>query len=183
MKLLLLAFLFSINCFAESKLDFYKKVFPNIATTKKQKISDPISERPTNTEVLLAFDQQNNLIGHIREVNTTTGCNSACLPVVFTLFYDKEINFKKMLSRDGLTKKNHAPFTEADYQKLELLLLMNPSEFKKVGHPTEMVDAISGATLKEYQQVVVKEAAYSSLRINTYNQQTISELKKLKMNK
>lgn len=178
-KFLIILMLFSFNSWSETEIDFYKKVFPTLEKTKKQKIADPISEKPTNTEVLLAYNKNDQLLGYIREVNTTTGCNSACLPVIFTLFYDKEVNFKKLLSRDGLTKKNHAPFTPEDYQKLELILLMNPKEFKKVGHPTEMVDAISGATLKDYEQVVVKEAAYSSLRVNTYNQQTMNEIKKL----
>lgn len=182
-KLLIITFFFSLSSWADTKIDFYKKVFPNLNSTRPHKIADPISDEPTNTELLEAFDAQNNLLGYIREVSTTTGCNSACLPVIFTLFYDKNIQFKKLLSRDGLTKKNHAPFTSEDYQKLELILLMNPKEFEKVGYPTEMVDAISGATLKVYDQVVVKNAAYSSLRVNTYNQQTIKEIKKLQQKK
>lgn len=182
-RLLVITLFFSVSTWADAKIDFYKKVFPNLNSTKSHKVADPISDEPTNTELLEAFDAKKNLVGYIREVNTTTGCNSACLPVIFTLFYDKNVQFKKLLSRDGLTKKNHAPFTSEDYQKLELILLMNPKEFKKVGYPTEMVDGITGATLKEYDRVVVKEAAYSSLRVNTYNQQTMAEIKKLQQKK
>jgi hypothetical protein len=57
---------------------------------------------------------------------------------------------------------------------------MNPKVFKKVNHPTEMVDAISGETKKDYKEHVVKNAAYSSLRVNLYHQQTKMFLKTLK---
>lgn len=150
-----------------------------MVTAEVKKISDPISDNPINTEILVAKNSKNKVIGFIREVTTTTGCNSECLPVIFTLFYNQDKVLVKLKSKPGLTKKYHAKFTDKDYQKLDMILALNPDIFKKVNHPTEMVDAISGATKKEFEIDVVKNAAYTSLRVNLYNQQTLQELKKL----
>ncbi|EQC45625.1 hypothetical protein [Bacteriovorax sp. Seq25_V] len=174
--------LISLSIFANpgpEKLKFYQGVFLDLAKTDSKKIPDPISDNPINTELLVAKNSKNKTIGYIREITTTTGCNSECLPVIFTLFYNQDKVLVKLKSIPGLTKKYHARFTDKDYQKLDMILALNPEIFKKVGHPTEMVDAISGATKKEFENDVVKNAAYTSLRVNLYNQQTIEELKKL----
>ena len=144
------------------------------------KIKDNISENPINDKILKVFNDSKEHIGFIRNIETTTGCNSACLPVVFTLFYDKDKSLKKLLSKPGLTKKYHAKFTDEDYEKLSLILALNPDSFLKVKHPTKMVDIISGATKIEYQNDVVKNAAYTSLRVNLYNQDTLNILKGIK---
>jgi hypothetical protein len=166
---------------AGPNLTFYTKVFPKISKIEAKPIPDPISDDPINVKILIAKNKAGKTLGYIREVTTSTGCNSACLPVIFTLFYDGKKNFKKLLSKKpGLTKINHLPFTDEDYFKLEGILLQNPKSFQKVMHPLEMVDAITSETKKEFVADVVKGAAYSSLRINLYNQQTLKELKKAK---
>ncbi len=161
------------------KTPFYQKVFSQITYVKKLKITDNISKNPINNQILKVYDSQKKHIGYIRNIETTTGCDSACLPVVFTLFYDKDQSLIKLLSKPGLTKKYHAKFTEKDYQKLALILMLNPKVFNKVKEPTEMVDIISGATKSEFQNDVVKNAAYTSLRVNLYNQDTLKILKTL----
>jgi len=177
--ILLSTLTFAMNISKEN-LSFYQKAFPNASTKKTIKIPDPISDKPINSSILKIYDKYKKHLGYIREIKTTTGCDSACLPVVFTLFYNHENTLIKLQSRPGLTKKFHAPFTTKDYEKLDLILLMNPKVFKKVNHPTEMVDAISGETKKDYKEHVVKNAAYSSLRVNLYHQQTKMFLKTLK---
>lgn len=162
------------------KLSFYQRAFADALYIKAIKIKDNISENPINDKILKVFNDSKEHIGFIRNIETTTGCNSACLPVVFTLFYDKDKSLKKLLSKPGLTKKYHAKFTDKDYEKLSLILALNPDSFLKVKHPTEMVDIISGATKKEYQNDVVKNAAYTSLRVNLYNQDTLNILKGIK---
>ena len=159
------------------KLSFYQRAFANALYIEAIEIKDNISENPINDKILKVFNNSKEHIGYIRNIETTTGCNSACLPVVFTLFYDKDKSLKKLLSKPGLTKKYHAKFTDKDYEKLSLILALNPDSFLKVKHPTEMVDIISGATKKEYQNDVVKNAAYTSLRVNLYNQDTLNILK------
>lgn len=162
------------------KLSFYQRAFADALYIEEIKIKDNISENPINDKILKVFNDSKEHIGFIRNIETTTGCNSACLPVVFTLFYDKDKSLKKLLSKPGLTKKYHAKFTDKDYEKLSLILALNPDSFLKVKHPTEMVDIISGATKIEYQNDVVKNAAYTSLRVNLYNQDTLNILKGIK---
>lgn len=162
------------------KLSFYQRAFADALYIEAIEIKDNISENPINDKILKVFNDSKEHIGFIRNIETTTGCNSACLPVVFTLFYDKDKSLKKLLSKPGLTKKYHAKFTDKDYEKLSLILALNPDSFLKVKHPTEMVDIISGATKKEYQNDVVKNAAYTSLRVNLYNQDTLNILKGIK---
>lgn len=156
--------------------DLYKKVFSSYDEIVKLKISDPISDDPVNTELLKVYSKKKH-IGFIREIATTTGCDSACLPVIYTSFYNEKGQFLKILSKDGLTKLNHMPFTPEDYSKLEYLLLLAPKELENISNPKAMTDAISGATLNKFESHVVKYAAYSTLRIHVYNQHTIKIIK------
>lgn len=158
---------------------FYQTVFPDLAKTRQVKVVDKISDNPINTSVQIAYNTKGKKLGFIREVNTTTGCDSACLPVIFTLFYNTKYEFIKLKSKVGLTKKFHKPMTDDDLNRLQLLLGINPQIFKSVKDPKELTDALSGATKPAYVDSVVKDAAYSTLRINLYNQDTIIQLKNL----
>lgn len=161
---------------AEEESELYRQVFKGFDRIEQFKIPDPINDEPTNL-ILLGLYQGQKLLGYAREITTTTGCNSACLPLVYTTFYSPKGDFVKLLSRDGLTKKNHVPLTPEDYATLEMIVLMAPEKFNHVKHPKEMTDALSGATIKAYQDIVVKEAAYTTLRVHLYNQQTIKAIK------
>ncbi|WP_412470327.1 MULTISPECIES: hypothetical protein [unclassified Halobacteriovorax] len=179
-KIFFLFFLSFSFSFANN-ISFHEEIFPSVEDLKKTSITDTISENPINTTIQIAYDKNGKKLGFIREVNTTTGCNSACLPVIFTLYYNTKYEFLKLKSKAGLTKKFHKPMTVDDINRLHLLIGINPEVFKKVKHPTDMTDALTGATKPEFVDAVVKEAAYSTLRINTYNQDTIRQLKSLKL--
>ncbi len=178
MKKTILLLLISTCLFAKIRnpKKLYKKVFPAFSDSKSYTVEDNISEEPVNTTLLKALDSDNKTLGFIRELATTTGCNSQCLPIIVTLFYDKDKNFLTLKSRPGLTKKDHVPFTESDYKELEFILVQNPKPFKSVVHPKMMVDAITSETLKVYKPFVVENAAYTSLRLNLYNQDTLKQL-------
>ncbi len=162
-----------------AKKEFYQKAFLTAHFKEEISIKDNISKNPINNKLLKIYDKDKKFLGYLRNIETTTGCDGACLPVIFTLFYNPKKELTKLLSKPGLTKKYHARFTAKDYEKLDIILALNPGIFSKVGHPTEMVDVISGATKSEYQDSVVKEAAYTSLRVNLYNQDTLNILKSL----
>lgn len=162
---------------ADKEFKFIKSVFSKATSVKAFEVLDPISENPINTNMYKVFKEKNELIGFYRRIITTTGCNSACLPIHVTLFYNSNKSFKTLKSDKGLTKKNHVPFTSADYSELELILNLNPKDFEKVSHPKDMVDVITGQTTKVYADDVVKEAAYTTLRVNRYNQNSLKQLK------
>ncbi len=170
-SLLLLAF----NTRAGIDLSLVKKAFPNYTKMEKLEVIDSIGDKPVNTSLYKVF-KKNGLEGFARSIETTTGCNSACLPISYTSFYDAKGSYLKLLSRVGLTKIGHAPFTDQDYAKLDLILALAPKELGEVVDPKDMTDALSGATLKTYAQSVVKGAAYSTLRIHLYNQLTLKQI-------
>lgn len=172
-KLIVFSFLISISAFSAAPIIKFKKAFSNIVSTKVISVKDTISEAPINDKILIALDANKKILGFIREIVTTTGCNSACLPVIYTSYYTADGKFMRILSEKGLTKKNHAPFTESDYFKLEEIVLRAPENFQMITHPKQMTDALTGETLKQYENDVVKEAAYTSLRVHVYNQDTL----------
>ena len=155
----------------------YKKVFSKLDQIDTHKIPDPISESPINTKIYI-LKHAGDVIGFAREIHTTTGCNSECLPINYTAFYYPDGKYLKLHSTDGLTKIGHALFTNDDLIKLSYLIELAPMAFDKIVHPTDLTDALTGATLKEYQNIVVKGAAYSTLRIHLYHQDSLKFIKR-----
>jgi hypothetical protein len=177
----LLVFLASLSVFAkEDPSILYKSVFKSLGSVKEHRVVDTISENPINNKILEFKNKKGETIGFAREIVTTTGCNSACLPIIATLFYSKDRKFLSLKSRDGLTKKNHAPFTPDDYANLDMILMQNPKIFAAITHPKQMVDAITSETTKDYSLYVIKQAAYTTLRMNLYNQDTLKLLQGIK---
>lgn len=177
MKEIILFFILIFNVVYADDVEFIKQVFSKLNKTEVFTIQDSISENPINTKIHKVLSKSDEVLGYYRRIITTTGCNSACLPIHVTLFYTKNKKFMTLKSKKGLTKKNHVAFSSEDYSELELILNINPIVFKSVSHPKDMVDVITGQTTKVYSGSVVKEAAYSSLRINKYNQDTLNKLK------
>lgn len=177
MPLLVIISLLFLAFNVEAKVDasLIKKVFPSYTSLKKLEVVDPISEKPVNTVIYQVYAKK-ELIGFARGIETTTGCNSACLPISYVSFYNAQGDYLKLISKDGLTKIGHAPFTPEDYAKLDFILALAPEKLSKLTLPKDMTDALSGATLKAYTDVVVAGAAYSSLRIHLYNQLTLKQI-------
>lgn len=178
--LLLLIIPLSVIAKEENPEVLYKKVFKGFHKVIEHKVIDTISDNPINNKILEIKNKEKETIGFAREIITTTGCDSACLPIIATLFYTKDRKFLSLKSRDGLTKRHHAPFTADDYANLEMILMQNPLIFKGVVHPKQMVDAITSETTKEFSAHVIKAAAYTSLRMNLYNQNTLKLLQGIK---
>ena len=170
----------SLFCFADEIKKEYVEVFPKASKTTTKKIQDKVSAEGNNTELLEVLDKDHEIIGFIREISTTTGCNSACLPLVYTTYYSQTGELIKLKSEQGLTKINHTPFSQNDYARLDLILAMAPNDFSYINHPKELTDALSGETLKKYVPIVVKGAAYSTLRVHLYNQETKKWIQGLK---
>ncbi len=158
----------------------FKKQFPGINQVIRHNIQDRISETPINTSIYQLRFGTDKII-YAREIRTTTGCNSECLPINYTAFYKQDGTYIKLISEDGLTKVGHAPFTDDDHARLSYILELAPSEFGNIDHPTELTDILSGATLKKFKHLVVKGAAYSTLRIHLYHQDSLKFIKKLNL--
>lgn len=176
MKLICVFFLIlSVN---SKSSEFIKKVFPSMTKTISIPVPDVISKNPLNNRIVKVMNGK-TLLGFYRKLVTTTGCNSACLPITATLFYTRDKKFLTIKSKRGLTKKDHISFSQKNYQELELILNINPKSFISVEHPKDMVDVLTGETTKKFKNDVVKNAAYTTLRLNKYNQDTLKRLKGL----
>lgn len=169
-------FFISMTSLSSYSTDKVKEIFPQMTRKVEFKILDSVSAEKNNTQIFAVYNKK-KLLGFVRPISTTTGCNSACLPLNYETFYSAKGDYISLYSEAGLTKINHEPFSKDDYSRLEILLAMAPQEFSKISHPKELTDAISGATLKDYVPLVVKGAAYSTLRIHLYNQETLNFLK------
>lgn len=174
---LLIAFVSKLS-YSKTNQNLYIKVFPSMDKQIEHIVVDSISEKPVNTKIIEIRGKKSRL-GYVREISTTTGCNSSCLPVIYTAFYDKAGQFIKVLSAEGLTKIYHAPFTEKDYSKLNLLVSFPASSIVSVDNPKDLTDALSGETFKKFKEFVVDGAAYTTLRVILYDIQTRGEILKL----
>jgi hypothetical protein len=181
LKFLFIAIIISINTYAKSnkleviddkKKQYYADPFSHGFYYTEHKVKDPNDQE--NTVIKKIYGEDKKPIGFIRDIETTSGCDSACKPVIFSLAYYTDCTFKTLIApKEGLTKTMHKEFTEKDFIKLISIIQKNPKEFASIKNPENLVDALSGQTLKEYQPIVVKDAAYSTLRVNMYNQHTI----------
>jgi len=157
-------------------IDYYRQVFKSATFKTEHSIPDPITEGNINASYLKIYDSAAQLLGYIREVSTTTGCNQICKPLDFTLTFTPNFEFKKLLLREPLTKLDHEDFSENDYAKLDAILIDNPKSFGQATNPLDLVDAVTRATKPAFTADVVPTAALTSFRIYQYEKQTIQHL-------
>jgi len=115
------------------------------------------------------FESAGNPVGFRFHLSGVVCLEEVCEPLDVILYWDAFGRFKKLVTPPGkpLTKNEHEPFTENDYQMLDRLL-RNPHTvladytYKDIAFPPDAVDGVSGATPTTVQAVVVPGAAYTS---------------------
>jgi len=157
-------------------LSYYRMAFGEAHYQESFPINDPLSQLPTNQDILKIYNDHLLFLGYIREISTDVGCDSFCKPLDFTLAIDKNPAFIKLLVYEPLTKLGHAEFSDADYSKLHAILTTAPTSYQNILKPDDMVDASTGATKLELANDVVATAAYTCFRIHQYKQQTIEHI-------
>ncbi|MFZ8933765.1 MAG: TlpA family protein disulfide reductase [Bacteriovoracaceae bacterium] len=123
-----------------------------------------------NNSILWAVDNQERTLFGFRPINTTTGCNSGCSPVVFHLKFKEDGSIVDLIEdpNDLLRKKWHKPYTSQDKAKALKLAKTIPEELIKVLDPKILADELSvypPATWTAYSDLLVKNSAYTSYRI------------------
>jgi len=149
-----------------------KLAFKKAAYMEAILIQDPISKSEENKTIYTVYSKDKKRLGLVRKIVTTTGCHSACRALLFVLVFDSAGKFISIIPVEPLTKKGHAPFTTEDYFKLDQILANVPVSFYLAKDPNELVDALSGATKKDFSTDVVPLAAYTSFRVHQYKEQT-----------
>ncbi len=111
---------------------------------------------------------------YMAELFTPVCHTNKCYPVYINLFWDLLGNFDRFEMPEGeiLTKLDHVPFEEKDYEKLQAILanersILGDYSITDLVVSTETVgsnngvDAVTGATSKTIQSEVISGAVYS----------------------
>ncbi len=107
-----------------------------------------------------------------RDIHTAVCLDTLCRVVDITLYWEitgKYLGFS-LPSGTQLTKKEHTPFSEKDYARLNEILsdsssqlrTFSPADIHPVKKSVNHTDGITGATLPDLASWIVPEAAYSS---------------------
>jgi hypothetical protein len=116
------------------------------------------------------LDADSNLEMYKARIKTPVCENKVCYEVELIFYWDLIGNFKKyeLVAGKSLTKLEHKPFSDADYQKLSEILSNKYPAFinlKKDELITKVVtgdiDGVSGATVAAIKGQIVPGAAYS----------------------
>ena len=98
-----------------------------------------------------------------RPIDTPTDCNSGCTPVVFHLVIDAfGLTLAILEEAEPLRKKYHVPFSEADKKKLLKLAQELPDTLSIIDHPLELTESTSKQTWTFFEDVLIKDGAYTS---------------------
>lgn len=111
-----------------------------------------------------------------------------CAILVLKMYWDLAGNYTKFDTLPGnpLTKFDHKPFTDADYQKLDMILgdgnsmlrVLEKEDLvdKSIQVKATTVDAVTGATPETVRNAVVEGAVYSSFSLWHYVNDSIKDL-------
>lgn len=146
-----------------------------------QKITDPDAvtkaARPDRTfynDSILWYGNGSEKIG-FRPIDTPTDCNSGCSPVVFHLVIDAfGLTLALLEEAEPLRKKYHVPFSEVDKKKLLKLAQELPETLSIIDHPLDLTESTSKQTWTFFEDVLIKDGAYTSFVVYNTAQKTRS---------
>lgn len=116
------------------------------------------------------LDTNNQLVMYKARIKTPVCEDKVCYEVELIFYWDLIGNFKKyeLVPGKSLTKLEHIPFSDADYQKLSEILANKYPAFINLKKDelitkvkTRGIDGFSGATVAAIQGQIVPGAAYS----------------------
>lgn len=137
-------------------------------------LTDPVfPATPARPYRLVQFKDDNGFpAGYAMRVTTEVCTDKKCKIVEVTMYWNAVGDYERLECPPGnpLTKKEHVPFTAADYAKLDGILKDRESILARhslafLAKPVEGdlgLDALSGATPLTVQESVVQDAAYTS---------------------
>ena len=143
-------------------------------------LADPVtpSVTPRVYDVIQTLDKNGFPVGYSLSFETHVCNDNQCLPVEVTMMWDALGYYTRLTypTAKPLTKKEHVPFTAADYAKLDRILKDRGSILKawtlsfldKPLEPVDMVaglngvDAMTAPTPTTVKDSVIEDAAYTS---------------------
>ena len=116
------------------------------------------------------FDQAGRLDGYSTRIKTPVCEVDKCYAIEIIFHWDLIGRFLKYdtISEKGLTKLDHIPYTQTDYEKLQIILKNENSALRdyqkdQLVKDTRIseIDGFTGATIKEVRDNVIEGAVYS----------------------
>jgi thiol-disulfide isomerase/thioredoxin len=110
------------------------------------------------------------ILSGFRPVNTTTGCNSGCTPVVFHLQFNETGEVTDLFQeKDHLLRKVwHEAYSKEDLEKAKTLAQTLPEALQMVNEPKQVANELTvfpPQTWVAYKDLLVGKSAYTSFRI------------------
>lgn len=123
-----------------------------------------------NTDIIWAIGPDGKILSGFRPVNTTTGCNSGCTPVVFHLQFNEKGEILDLFQENDhlLRKVYHQPYTKEDLEKAKTLAKTLPEVLQMVNEPKQVANELTvfpPQTWVAYKDLLVGQSAYTSFRI------------------
>lgn len=154
---------------------FFNSSFRPAEAYKSSKIQIRFKDSIPDDTLTLYFSDANLPVAFSRDISTAVCYDSLCRRANITLYWEV---FGKYLGYsiprgDELTKKEHVPFSEKDYARLNEVLNDSSSALKfysldkiiPVKQSVGKADAISGATIPNLEHWIVPAAAYTSFTL------------------
>lgn len=125
-----------------------------------------------NDTLTAYFSNENFPIALSRNIHSAVCLDGLCRLVDFTLYWEvtgKYLGYS-LSKNEELTKREHAPFMESDYAKLNqilsdsssLLRLYTEDEIHPLKQTGQYTDGRTGATIPDLSSSIVSDAAYTS---------------------
>ncbi len=142
-------------------------------TVKTDTIYTSINDTIPDKNLVVYLDNENHPIKYSRNIETGVCIDGECRLVLITLFWNlngRYLGFE-LPDKEFLSKKEHDPFTDEDYDRLHLILNEENSPLSQYEIdelvPTKdkkntEVDAVSSATLSAILQYIVEDAVYTT---------------------
>lgn len=151
---------------------FLNSPFHPDKTAKMTKVLINFSDSIPDDTLTIYFSTTNHPEAFSRNIHTAVCIDSLCRFVDITLYWEitgKYLGFSLPRGME-LTKKEHTPFTESEYTRLNEILgdatsqlgYYTPDEIHPVKQTGVNTDGITGATLPDLTAWIVPEAAYTS---------------------
>lgn len=126
--------------------------------------------RPLYNDFLIWVKRGNKFVYLLRPIDTVTGCDSSCAPIVFHLVMDEKGRVTNLLEEadEPLRKIYHSPMSPEDKIKLLSILKKLPESFRGIDHPDRLTNTFTAfppQTWTFFAPSVVEGAAYTSYRI------------------
>ena len=166
-------------------LTFFQEKYPikymQVATIESSPADGPsivvtIKDSVTNETVSLRKIKDNILLDYYKKVKGEVCYDDECRLLDIVVYWNitgRYLGFE-LPKEEFLSKYNHEPFSESEYQRLHTLLAdssipLDAVSFEKLleqpRNEEGTVDAVSGATSKSVAGMVVKGAAYTTYKL------------------